>query len=358
MTGLKILVLSLLSLSFISCIRNSEEIYDEMKSGLVLIKVERYQVLTFPNGEKMYFTGLESDGSLANVTSSVDSIISSTAYGSGFFVSDRGEIVTAHHVITTKTNEEEVRNVIRAAIDYGKSALNDEYNQMSELLWQLNIRQVELYEGLYSDNWEDDWENQLFISALEEQMEEHRQRFRDLTALDPDRFDVSGVTVVSVAYNDTHISNDSDFTPCVVTKEDEENDLAVLQLKDKATPLGKYVFPIPSKDPLENYSFCDDIIKQIQKDKNEQLYLLGFNLGPSLALTSEGLMAQINQGNISQKQPSRLMYSIPALPGSSGAPVVNSRGELVAVNNAGLSNTQSFNYGVRINKLHNLLDQK
>lgn len=51
------------------------------------------------------------------------------------------------------------------------------------------------------------------------------------------------------------------------------------------------------------------------------------------------------------------MYSIPALPGSSGSPVVNMKGELVAVNYAGLNGTQNFNYGIRIKYLRDLLDK-
>ena len=71
-----------------------------------------------------------------------------------------------------------------------------------------------------------------------------------------------------------------------------------------------------------------------------------FNLGPKLAITKEGIKSQINKGNISQKTNDRLMYSIPTLPGSSGSPVVNLQGQLVAINFAGLNGTQNFNYGI------------
>ena len=354
-TIFQIFTIFILSVCSISCVRNSKDIYEEMKSGLVLIKVERHHVLTFPNGDRMYFTGLSADGTLENVTSSSDSIVSSTVYGTGFLISDRGEIATAHHVISNCIDKEEVRNVIRAAINYAKNDLNEEYNQAAELLFQLNMRQEELRNDLFYYDPDEEMENELYIYALREKLEEYRQLYINLTSIDPSRFDVSSVTEVGIAYNDTHITSDSDFISCVIVKEDEENDLAVIQLKDKFTPSNKYIFSLPSSDPIENYTFSEKIMRHIEKDKNDQLYLIGFNLGPSLALTSEGLMAQINQGGISQKQDSRLMYSIPALPGSSGGPVVNSRGELVAVNNAGLGNTQSFNYGIRVNLLRKLL---
>lgn len=46
---------------------------------------------------------------------------------------------------------------------------------------------------------------------------------------------------------------------------------------------------------------------------------------------------------------------IPALPGSSGSAVVNHKGQLVAINYAGISSTQSFNYGIRVKYLIKLL---
>ena len=83
----------------------------------------------------------------------------------------------------------------------------------------------------------------------------------------------------------------------------------------------------------------------------------GFNLGPALALTEEGLKAQFTNGTVSQQTSDRLMYTIPALRGSSGSPVVNRNGELVAINFAGLDGTQNFNYGVRVKHLKALLDK-
>lgn len=51
------------------------------------------------------------------------------------------------------------------------------------------------------------------------------------------------------------------------------------------------------------------------------------------------------------------MYSIPALPGSSGSPVLNRKGELVAINFSGLNGTQNFNYGIRMKYLKSLMEE-
>lgn len=52
------------------------------------------------------------------------------------------------------------------------------------------------------------------------------------------------------------------------------------------------------------------------------------------------------------------MYSIPALQGSSGSPVVNQYGELVAINFAGINGTQGFNYGIRVERLREIVNDQ
>ena len=85
--------------------------------------------------------------------------------------------------------------------------------------------------------------------------------------------------------------------------------------------------------------------------------MIGYNQGPILAHTESGIKAQITQGNISQNTDDiQMMYSIPALQGSSGSPVLNQYGELVAINFAGISTTQNFNYGIKVNKLKELIE--
>ena len=133
--------------------------------------------------------------------------------------------------------------------------------------------------------------------------------------------------------------------------------MAILQLKDKKTPEGKYIFEVADEDPLEAYNWKENITKKISEDKNSKLFMTSFNLDPTLALTKEGIKSQFNSGTVSQRTNERLMYSIPALPGSSGSPVVNLQGQLVAINYAGLNGTQHFNYGIRVKYLKCLIDK-
>lgn len=109
---------------------------------------------------------------------------------------------------------------------------------------------------------------------------------------------------------------------------------------------------------MEDYSFTESIAKFFGSDKNDKLFLTGFNRGPSLAQTKDGIKAQFNMGTVSQRASDRIMYSIPALPGSSGSAVVNHKGQLVAINYAGVSTTQSFNYGIRVKYLKSLMKNR
>ena len=52
------------------------------------------------------------------------------------------------------------------------------------------------------------------------------------------------------------------------------------------------------------------------------------------------------------------LYSIPSLPGSSGSPVVNQKGELIAINFAGINSTQNFNYGIKVKYLRELINKQ
>src|SRR5690606_13065460 len=78
--------------------------------------------------------------------------------------------------------------------------------------------------------------------------------------------------------------------------------------------------------------------------------------GLDLAKTAIGIKPQITSGNISQESDGiKVMYTIASLQGSSGSPVIDEWGNLIAVNFAGITNTQSFNYGILSYHLKDLL---
>lgn len=78
----------------------------------------------------------------------------------------------------------------------------------------------------------------------------------------------------------------------------------------------------------------------------EEVSMLGYNLGPEISSTTAGLKIQHTYGKISQESNGlRVLYSINALPGSSGSPVFSKDGKLVAINYYGYEG-EEFNYGI------------
>ena len=51
----------------------------------------------------------------------------------------------------------------------------------------------------------------------------------------------------------------------------------------------------------------------------------------------------------------RLLYSIPTVQGSSGSPIINEDGNVVAVNFAKLAGSDNFNFGIPLERIRNFL---
>ena len=128
--------------------------------------------------------------------------------------------------------------------------------------------------------------------------------------------------------------------PCVVIKTSdlEDVDLALIQLKNKRTPGDAKVFTIEDEDlPLE---------------MGQPLYMIGYNAGPDLAKTRTGIQAQMTSGKVTQlPDGQRVLYDIATVQGSSGSPVIDAEGNLVAVNFAKLNGSDNFNFGIPLKRV-------
>ena len=96
-----IIVLTALML-LVSCQeqKTPEQLFEERASGVVVILNEFYYELKLPNGNKVYFTGIDSDGDLENFTPDEEQIKKNRQImtGTGFFVDNKGTIMTNRHV--------------------------------------------------------------------------------------------------------------------------------------------------------------------------------------------------------------------------------------------------------------------
>lgn len=342
---------------FSSCSNPSEKEIEEMTSpGVVLVQNQSYYEVVLSNGESLFFTGFDDDGDIEGLEFSEDSVKVATSYGTGFFISEEGQIATNAHVVSNMLADKEVNKSVSKVLESLKTLLVLVYKQTRD---EYDEAEAAYNYANYSDDVSLDtfYKIKAYKESIEEKLSNYQTIYREIDNIRASDSEIKYHNEISIAYNNTFVTNTKDFISCVVTKTDPEHDLAIVQLKDKKTPEDKYIFEVPEEDPLETYSFMENLTTKFSDDKNSKLFMSSFNLGPTLALTKEGVKSQFNNGSISQKTSDRLMYSIPTLPGSSGSPVVNHMGQLVAINYAGLNGTQNFNYGIRVKHLRNLMEK-
>lgn len=350
--------------------KTSDELYSECSSGVVLVVNQYYHKITLPTGKVWYFSDFDEDGDLEDWTMDQEEILKNRKLitGTGFFISDKGVILTNNHVanpqIAVKDAKNSVRRVFSAMDEILKAAMQELSDQFDELeKSKSDCVQYNPYLEEYYVNEEKLNEIKTEQAQLKEQYEEFKQNKEQLKTMDLSDLSVETICDLGIAYNDTYVTKTSDLVPCVVVKvSDKVNvDLATLQLKNKQTPDNKYIFTV---NETQEESFSDKV-KNLFSDNDQQelktgqkLFMIGYNAGFTLSNTQQGIKAQITNGTISQMpDEDKMMYTIPSLPGSSGSPVLNEYGQLVAVNFAGIRETQNFNYGIQLKRVQQFLAQ-
>ncbi len=346
--------------------KTPEQLFEERASGVVVILNEFYYELKLPNGNKVYFTGIDSDGDLENFTPDEEQIKKNRQImtGTGFFVDNKGTIMTNRHVAQPQLDKTQAKAAYIELIKSAKSLIALGLNQMQEQYADLE-RQKEksyVYDPYSGDAYYDlDRMNSIDQkkAEIEEAYEELNETYEGLNGLtDPASLKISVVSQLGIAYNDTYVTSRDDFfrnNAGVVAKmsSKEDVDLALIKLKNKTTPSNAYVFDILGKD-----DGAESIVEQAKNlfsgknnDKdlkiNQDLYMIGYNAGLALGTTRQGIKVQMTTGKLTQlPDGQRLLYSIPTVQGSSGSPIIDAYGNFVGVNFAKLNGSDNFNFGI------------
>ena len=309
----------------------------------------------------MYFTE-STNGDISDLVFKREEAIrnANTNYGTGFFISKDGKLVTNRHVVYPVIDNASILATLKIRFDNAKFMIEEIQNDLTA-----KISNIENYVNAnYS---------QLDYSSIQALNEKKAQLYNDrsqyslsFTTFD---FDPSKSVIktqssfLGIAYENTFVNRESDFKECVILKKSEDNkiDLAEIQLKDKTTPQNiKTIFDFEEHNPnIKNGTAIKDEEFDINKPLkiDTKLYMIGFNSGFEVANTTDGLKAQLTQGSVSQESDNnKVLYSIPSLPGSSGSPIIDKWGNLVAINFAKVHNSQNFNYGIPVKHIKKIID--
>lgn len=354
--------------------RQPKELFDQQQSGVCMVLNSYYYEIELPNGTVWYCSGIDEEGNLDNFTDDRNEVSKhkSMSTGTAFFIDKKGTLMTNRHVVSPEVSEETIRNAASSLL----TALK-EYAQYTQIEYaqQYDALEEEKASCYYMDFWGNytiDQQRFYEIEAAQQRLasdfNDARKMVNELSRIDASRIRVHPVNEIGLAYNDTYVTKIEDFldnNPCVITKisEKEDVDLALIQLKNKVTPTGKYIFRIKGRDKIEK-SFGEEIMTYFNGPKDESLQvdqdliMIGFNAGLILGNTKQGIQAQMTTGKVSQQPDGeKILYSIPTLQGSSGSPVIDHEGYVRAVNFAKLRGTDSFNFGIPDQQIVKFLNQ-
>ena len=305
-----------------SCIATTNsDIYEYYKNSVVMIK-HRYGIQVRINGgepivfEEYYVPNFE-------------------FYATGFFIDDKGKIVTNRHVVQPS------------------------YPYPDEMQTVFKNLKIKIASNLAKDTDPSDYKEKIYQILRGEIIDQDTHESSDLDSLDLDNieptiveyFTNADIDVEPVSLELQVMPHDGDqWIDCKILKtaEDYAIDLAIIENVNKV-----------SSTRLSNIPTIDKaMINDTTIRPGTKAIMIGFPMGMNLANTNDGkIKVQMYEGDINKESDGiKFQYSIPATQGASGAPVFNSCGHLIAVNFSGYDQ-QGFNFGIVAKHVYELLNK-
>lgn len=356
---------------------SSSDLFEKFRKQVVLVKNRNYFKVTFDNGTVMYYTRI-SDNGYSDLTLNEQEAKDNAeeVYGTGFFVGDKGIIATNFHVISGITRIPEsidFQQNVTEALRVSREELVNDISWSTAMLKRSHPEDSVYFQTIPQALLNTSDEKALAAGSAEEEEEDidttvtaFHQRIDSLMkagsameTLAAQPFTTEIVTAELTIQLDASTKDSKEY-PCHIlsVSQNKKVDLAIIQTDSKEIPFGVGQITDLTKDNDEEH-YGSTMQKLEVLKVTTPLYLIGYNYGTEIATTSDGIKVQLSQGEVTQESDQfRVLYSVPSLPGSSGSPVFDKKGRIVAINYSGYAVKENFNYGIISSHLKYMLDHE
>lgn len=332
--------------SEIECLKGQTEIYEKYKDAVGLI-------------QHTYTYEVSIKGCKPFELSGIYYLEQRTITGTGFFVSENGEIITNKHVaqpwlyeeLDRETADQYAKEAIAAMLpdsipqaDYKnfiETNLNKYYDEEG---FDEEAEEITETEDKDTLNLTTSQDSVAYASAIANALKEAEKS--NIKYVDVEDIEIKPKTIsISIAMHNSK----NTWIDCKVIKASENSDIdvAILQTTNELLP-----------DTVANIINLETAITNDESIKpGTKAILIGYPMGMTLANTRKGIKVQVYEGQINKETDGvNLQYNVTSTHGASGSPVFDECGRFIAVNFAGYDDAQGYNFGIVAKHVINLTE--